>query len=137
MIAQAQTELPNECCGLLAGTIGADGIARVSHRYPLVSDLDADNPEPHPLRSSPTEYLSNPASMFAAWKDMRAHNVDIVAVYHSHPISDPVPSKKDLERNYLGDVVHFIVGLKDSTPLVRGWWLTDTDSREAEWEVVQ
>ncbi len=125
MIAHAQAELPNECCGILAGTIGTDGIARIERRYSLVNAL-----------ASPTEYESEPKSLFAAHRDMRAHGVDTVAVYHSHPTSEPVPSKKDVERNYTGTQFHFIVGLKDAEPDVRGWWLTVEDYREAEWELV-
>jgi proteasome lid subunit RPN8/RPN11 len=125
MIAQAQQELPNECCGILAGTIGTDGIARVERRYPLVNVL-----------ASPTEYESEPKSLLAAVRDMRDPGLDLLAVYHSHPASDPIPSRKDRERNYMGDVMHFIIGLNRAAPLVRGWWLMEEDYREAEWEVV-
>ncbi len=124
MVAHAQAELPNECCGLLAGTIDTDGVARITRRYPLVNAL-----------ASPTEYESEPHSMFAAERDRRSANLEFLAVYHSHPTSDPVPSKKDRERNYMGEVIHFIVGLRDGTPEVRGWWLTVDGQREAEWEV--
>ena len=149
MIVHAYAELPNECCGLLAGTIGADGIAVAVRRYSLVNELASPtaylemysawwssySPTSKELPSS-VEYLSDPQSMFAAAKDMRRHGMDILAVYHSHPTSQPVPSKKDRERNYLGDVVHFIVGLHEKAPSVRGWWLTGDDYQEAEWGVV-
>ena len=146
MIAHAYAELPNECCGLLAGTIGADGIARIARRYPLVnartnptaylsmyaawwsSHGSTDHAPPGPM-----EYLSDPQSMFVASKDMRRHDWEILAVYHSHPISAPVPSNKDREQNYLGDVIHFIVGLNDPAPEVRAWWLACEDYREADW----
>jgi proteasome lid subunit RPN8/RPN11 len=124
MIAHAEAERPNECCGLLAGTIGTDGIGRIERRYPLVNAL-----------ASPTEYESEPKSHFGAERDMRQRGIEMLAVYHSHPTSDPIPSKKDRERNLQGDVVHFIVGLKGETPDVRGWWLTRDEHREAEWEL--
>jgi proteasome lid subunit RPN8/RPN11 len=126
MVAHAQAELPNECCGLLAGTIGKDGIARIERRYGLVNAL-----------ASPTEYESDPRSMFAACRDMREQDLDILAVYHSHPTSPPIPSRKDRERNYMGEVIHFIVGLAQrATPEVQGWWLAADTHREAEWDVV-
>lgn len=121
MVAHAQAELPNECCGLLAGT--ADG--RVTHCYPLVNEA-----------ASPKEYLSEPKSMFAAVKDMRQQGIDILAIYHSHPTSEPVPSKTDLERNYMNGVLNFIVSLADEAPSVRGWWLTQSEYREAHWDWV-
>src|SRR5438128_8101176 len=36
MIDQARAELPNECCGLLAGVI-EEGVARVVRRFPLIN----------------------------------------------------------------------------------------------------
>jgi proteasome lid subunit RPN8/RPN11 len=81
------------------------------------------------------EYLSEPESMFRADRDIRRRGLDYVAVYHSHPTSPPVPSKKDLARNFSDDVVNFIISLTTDPPLVRGWWLTATDYREAEWSV--
>jgi [CysO sulfur-carrier protein]-S-L-cysteine hydrolase len=125
MIAHAQAELPNECCGILAGTISTDGIARIERRYALINAL-----------ASPTEYESEPRSMFTACRDMRTGGLDILAIYHSHPTSAPIPSRKDRERNYLGEVIHFIVGLHGDTPEVRGWWLSQDYAREAEWALV-
>jgi proteasome lid subunit RPN8/RPN11 len=148
MIGQARAELPNECCGLLAGTLIEPGAwqrlwlwlrrwlartgigpipaglvrrGRALRRYPLVNEA-----------ASPTEYLSEPHSMFAAEKDRRAHNLEFLAVYHSHPTSEPVPSCTDRERNYSPDVMNLIISLK-AAPVVRAWWLTAESYREAEW----
>ncbi len=123
MLQQAQAEHPNECCGLLAGRV-VDGVGRVERCYPLVNELE-----------SPTEYRSEPQSMFDAYRDLRNRGIDVLAVYHSHPASAPVPSRKDRERNYSEAVVNLIIGLSGPEPVVRGWWLTETDAREAAWEV--
>lgn len=128
MIHHARAELPNECVGLLAGRIVEAvelRVGRVERRYPLVNEA-----------ASPREYLSEPKSMFTAMKDMWAHGLDVLAVYHSHPTSEPVPSRTDLARNYSPDVVNFIVSMAGAEPRVRGWWLTDRDYREAEWDEV-
>ena len=123
MLAHAKAALPAECCGLLAGTV-ADGLGRVTLHLPLVNAL-----------ASPTEYESEPRSMLAAHKAMRASGTDVLAVYHSHPTSDPVPSKRDRERNYGEQVVNLIIGLRGAEPDVRGWWLTAEAAREAKWDV--
>jgi proteasome lid subunit RPN8/RPN11 len=132
MVKQALGELPNECCGLLGGIFSTDPsnpdrqVACVVQRYPLVNE-----------RVSPIEYLSEPKSMFEAVRDMRRRGLEIVAVYHSHPTAPPVPSRRDLERNYYGTaVIHFIISLQAETPTMGGWWLGEKDFREAEWEVV-
>jgi proteasome lid subunit RPN8/RPN11 len=128
MVAQAVAELPNECCGLLAGSVTAAGgvpLGRVVRRYPLVN-----------AAASPVEYLSESRSLFTAVRTIRPLGLDIVAVYHSHPTSEPVPSRKDLHNNYYTEAVHFIISLGGEAPEMRGWWLTSEDYREADWELV-
>ena len=61
---------------------------------------------------------------------------DVMAVYHSHPTSAPIPSKTDRERNYSTETPNFIISLLSEKPLVRAWWLTVEDYREADWEIV-
>jgi proteasome lid subunit RPN8/RPN11 len=72
---------------------------------------------------------------------MRRLGVEMLALYHSHPTTQPVPSRRDCARYdevrpLIGDLMHFIVGLPESVPSVRGWWLARDDYRDAEWEVV-
>jgi [CysO sulfur-carrier protein]-S-L-cysteine hydrolase len=123
MLAQALAEQPDECCGLLAGGVEA-GEGRVVARYPLVNEL-----------KSPTEYNAEPRGLFQAHRDMRDRGIEVLAIYHSHPTSPPVPSRKDRERNYSEDVVSVIISLASSPPEVRAWWLTARTHREAEWAV--
>ncbi len=125
MLAQAEAERPLECCGLLAGSARADGaVWRVVRRYPLVN-----------AAASPTEFESEPRSMFQAIKDMRRNGWDVLAVYHSHPTSPPIPSRKDRERNYSERVVNLIISLQSAQPEVRGWWLTADGPIEADWAI--
>jgi proteasome lid subunit RPN8/RPN11 len=134
MMAQALAEQPHECCGLLAGLLiapkegdaPAEAVGQVVERYPLVN-----------AAASPVEFLSEPRSLFAAHKDMRQRGLEILAVYHSHPTSEAVPSRTDLARNYSPDVVNLILSLTTRPPTVRAWWLTDADYREAVWEIVE
>ena len=85
--------------------------------------------------ASPTEYLSDPQSMFAAMREMRGEGSDVLAVYHSHPTSSAVPSRRDRERNYSTEVMNFIISLSQDEPHVRAWWLTADDHGEADWEL--
>jgi proteasome lid subunit RPN8/RPN11 len=100
----------------------ADGVAEMTHCFPLVNGL-----------GSPTRYESEPRSLFAAVRGIRDAGVELVAVYHSHPTSEPVPSRTDREQNYYGDtVVHLIVGLVGEVPVVRAWRLTGDETVEVQ-----
>lgn len=129
MVAQALAESPNECCGLLGGVIirkeGMEAVGLVEALHPLVN-----------AAASPVEYLSDPRSMFNAVRAMRAEAVDLLAIYHSHPKGEPIPSRTDRERNYSEDVMNLIISLEGEVPRVRGWWLTADAQREAKWEVL-
>jgi proteasome lid subunit RPN8/RPN11 len=126
LIAHARAEAPNECCGLLAGRT-VDGVGLTTERIPIANDL-----------SSPTRYETNARDLFVAFRRLRALDLQLLAVYHSHPASEPVPSRRDVEENTYGETaVHLIVGLAGPEPEVRAWWLTDSGYREAEWAVAQ
>lgn len=128
MIAHARAELPNECVGIFSGVVeeGPDcAIAPVQCRYPLINEAN-----------SPKRYHAE-KSLFDAHRAMYAQGHIVLAIYHSHPTSAPIPSRTDLEQNNWPSVVHLIVSLKSEEPHVRGWWLTNTDYREAEWEIVE
>jgi proteasome lid subunit RPN8/RPN11 len=122
IVKQAREELPNECCGMLAGHLES-GVGRVMRRYPL------DN-----AAASPVLFESEPHSMLAAEKMRRQEGLEFLAVYHSHPTSPPIPSKTDLERNYSLDIANVILSLCQNPPDVRAWWLTADGYREAELE---
>jgi len=132
MVAQAVKELPNECCGFLAGRVVTEladqahgtSLGQVVERYPLANEA-----------ASPVEYFSERAN-FEAQREIHKRGLDILALYHSHPTTDPVPSRKDLERNYWGsELVHLIISLKAAEPLVRGWHLFESEYREADWRI--
>jgi [CysO sulfur-carrier protein]-S-L-cysteine hydrolase len=117
MLAQAAAELPNECCGLLAGRLGGNGTsAQVTQLYALVNE-----------RASPSEFVSEPKSMFTAMKAMRQEAIEVLAVYHSHPTSEPIPSKRDQEMSYSSTVMNLIIGLANEKPEVCGWWLLENE----------
>ena len=124
MTAHARAALPAEGCGFLAGVVES-GVGRVTHFLPLVNEL-----------ASPTAFATEARSTFAAFKAMRAAGTDVLAIYHSHPTSAPIPSRHDLAQNIYGpSVAWVIVGLAGEEPEVRAWWLGETWVQEAEWAV--
>ena len=133
MISQAYSELPNECCGFLAGNIHAPSstneaslpIGLVERRFPLVNS--ANNPK---------KYDANPKSLIQAHIEMRRLGIHELAIYHSHPSSAAIPSRTDLESNGYPNVVHFIISLQDERVVARAWWLAEKDYREADWRLI-
>ncbi len=126
MIEQAHNEQPNECCGLLAGLVEPDARATVLGHFPLLN-----------AARSPMLFESDPKSIFAATRAIDQQGWQLLAIYHSHPTSEPIPSRTDLERNYDTDVMNLILSLKHDPVLIRAWWLTADSYTEADWEIVE
>ncbi|CAN5520089.1 desampylase [soil metagenome] len=105
MIAQARSELPNECCGLLAGHDDT-----VTHHVPLINEL-----------ASPTRFRTSPQSLFLAMKQLRDLKLDTAAFYHSHPTSEPVPSRRDIEEANWPGVAMVIVSLMNDDVVLKAW----------------
>ena len=114
IVAHAHRELPLECCGLLLGQ-RHDEVAEVIEAVELINELRSE-----------IAYRSEPKSLLAAYRQMRANHLEIVGIYHSHPTSPAIPSKHDLAENGYGDeVVHVILGCAVEPPEMRGWRLGD------------
>lgn len=93
IVAHAEAELPNECCGLLIGS------ALTIHE-----SVPARN-----LAASPTSYLIDPEDHFAAIRAARVSGFSVVGAYHSHPGSPPTPSARDLAEASFPEFVYLIV----------------------------
>jgi proteasome lid subunit RPN8/RPN11 len=126
MMTQAQAERPHECCGLLAGRLVSDAQrAEVMRRYPLVNSA-----------ASPVEYRAEGKDLFEAVRDMRRHDWEVLAIYHSHPTCPAIPSGVDLARNYWPGVMCLIISLQSEEPVLRGWWLEERSFQRGEWVLV-
>ena len=96
MLAHAQAEAPNECCGLLIG----EGSL-------IDESLPARNVDPEPTR----RYLLDPREHIAANRRLRGTPRQVLGCYHSHPRSPAVPSATDLAEALYPDFVWVIVSL--------------------------
>ena len=121
MIAHCLRESPLECCGVLGGTA-----ARVLSIHPLRN-----------LAASETRYDGDPAELVEAFRQLRERNLDILAIYHSHPKWEAIPSAVDRRQNYWGPMPHLIVGLLRDPPEVRVWRLSPDSQQELLWTLVE
>jgi proteasome lid subunit RPN8/RPN11 len=106
VIAHAQADAPNECCGYLRL---ADG--RVDEVF------RAQN-----LRNSPYGYEIDSRSLLAA-NDLDDDGFG-VAIYHSHPRSPAEPSQTDINLAHYPHWLYVIVSL-DGEPDMRAWRIAD------------
>lgn len=50
---------------------------------------------------------------------------DLVAIYHSHPASQPYPSPTDRAEAHYPDATYVLVSLRTGTPEVEAWRISD------------
>jgi proteasome lid subunit RPN8/RPN11 len=118
MVGHCRDEAPVEACGILAGI----DPPRVTRIYRLRNEL-----------ASETRFNADPRDVISAVVAMRRAGEQMLAIYHSHPASEPKPSRIDLERNGYGPLPQVIVSLAGDEPVVRAWRLGETDFAELEW----
>ena len=107
MIEHARTDAPVECCGLLAGRTG-----EITRSFRLRNEL-----------ASPIAYQADARDLFAAFREMRETELELLAIYHSHPTSPARPSRVDLAENYYGDIPRIIISLVGNSPVVKAFRL--------------
>lgn len=93
--------LPNESCGLLAGTVEGD-VKTVTKVY-LLTNIDASN----------EHFSMDPKEQLAALKDARADGVNIIGNFHSHPESPSRPSEEDKRLAYDPSIEYLILSLME------------------------
>lgn len=114
LVAHAEREAPNECCGLLIGKGNA-----VNDSHPARNNV-----------ASATKFTINPADHFVAVRKARAAGLDVVGAYHSHPASAALPSATDIAEASEGAPVMLIVSLLPPAPVVRAFVLEPGGSKE-------
>ena len=121
IVAHAREESPRECCGLIAAR---DGQAVAVHRVRNV----AINPK--------SAYFMEAKEQYLAMRDIEDADLEIGAIYHSHPRSEPVPSETDvnLARQWPG-MRWMIVGLQGGEPEIRTWRIVEDAFHEDAHEV--
>jgi len=110
MVAHAREEAPNEACGLLAGVESTVG------RSFRLTNVDA----------SPEHFSLDVREQFAAVKEMRAAGLEMLAVYHSHPVTPARMSVEDLRLAFTPGIAYVIVSLANpDQPVVKSFRIVD------------
>ena len=95
--AHADRTYPEECCGLLLGTIAADEkVVHEVYATPNAWDHDAASLLNDAEGLTKTRrYWIAPEDMLAAMREARQRNLGMIGVYHSHPDYPAIPSECD------------------------------------------
>ncbi len=105
LFEHARKEAPIEACGYLAGM---DGI--VVKQYPMTNtDKDSDH------------FSLDPKEQFAVIKDARLNNLQVAAVYHSHPVTPARPSEEDIKLAFDPNISYVIISLADGEEVIKSF----------------
>ena len=121
IVQQARDAAPIEACGILAGRNGA-----VQKLYEMTN-----------TDQSRVHYLMKPEEQFQVVKDMRAADLTMVAIYHSHPETRAYPSQEDIKMALTPDVVYIIISLQDpQTPDLKGFLIENGKVNETIIDII-
>jgi [CysO sulfur-carrier protein]-S-L-cysteine hydrolase len=120
MIAHAQADDPNECCGLVSSRNGD-----------VVKVYRTTNTEASRFR-----FVIDPSEQLRIYNEIEHAGLDLGAIYHSHTRSEPYPSQTDI--NFAKDwpgVLWIIIGLANGQPQVRTYEIRDGKVAETDLEI--
>ena len=117
IVAHAEEDQPNECCGIIAVK---DGRA--------VKVFRAANAE-----ASPVRYGLDPREQYEIMMEIDRNGWTLGAIYHSHTRSPAYPSQTDINLAFYPDALYLIVSLQDpERPGVRAFRIADDQVDEVE-----
>ena len=121
ILKNARENLPEEACGLIAGT--KDGNDKSIKKVYCLTNIDHSN-----------EHFSlDPKEQLAAVKDMRANGLVPLGNWHSHPESPSRPSEEDKRLAYDSTASYMILSLMDNeNPVLNSFHIEGTESEKEE-----
>ena len=125
ILAHAEKELPDEACGLIAGTI--EGGDKLIKKVYLLTNTDHSN----------EHFSMDPKEQLAAIKDMRANGLVPLGNWHSHPESPSRPSEEDKRLAYDSKASYMILSLMDrSVPVLNSFHISGADAEKEQLEII-
>ncbi len=131
LVEHARAELPNEMCGMVAGTAApADG-GRPTTWHPTRN-----------VAASPFRYEVHPEDLLRVSLEIDDRDEEVWAIAHSHVGSPARPSPTDVERAFYPDALFLLVSLDEAeadaatdAPSVRAWRIVDGQVFEVDIEI--
>lgn len=121
ILEHARAEAPNEACGLLVGRE-----EYVTHVLPATNV--AENPR--------VAYLMDPHDQIRYFQQIEEQGLDLLGIYHSHPVSPAYPSPTDLSMAYYPEAVYAILSLMHrDNPILRAFRIVDSHISEVTFQI--
>ena len=125
ILAHAESCLPEEACGLIAGELSDGG--KIIKKVYLFTNIDHSN-----------EHFSlDPKEQLAAIKDMRAEGLTPLGNWHSHPESPSRPSEEDKRLAYDSSASYLILSLMNRESPVLNSFKISGDTAENEGLIIE
>jgi len=122
LLAHAERNVNQECCGLLAGKSGV-----ITHAYPATNAAG----------NASTSYEIAPQELFRLMREIRAAGLELLGIYHSHPTSENKPSQRDIERAYYPAAAYFIISPRtDAARAIRAFSIQDGQASELDIQIL-
>lgn len=118
------TGLPNEACGLIAGTVSGDN--KYIEKVYLLTNIDASN----------EHFSMDPREQLAAVKDIRTNGLSLLGNFHSHPESPSRPSEEDKRLAYDTKADYLILSLMNQKePILKAFLINQ--NKEVTEELIE
>ncbi|HEX9697272.1 MAG TPA: M67 family metallopeptidase [Actinomycetota bacterium] len=118
VLAACRTEYPHEVCGLIGARDGV--LVRV---WPVRNVAEP--------QAGACGFLMDSRAQLRAMREMEDADLELGAIYHSHPNTPAVPSDGDVRLAAYPEAAHLIASLVDpDQPEVRAWRIADGQATE-------
>ena len=94
IVSIAEAGLPNEVCGILTG----------------IENKVLDVIQIRNIMASPFSYSFDPAELIHTINKIEESEEELLAFFHSHPGSPPIPSQTDIRNHHYPGIPHLILG---------------------------
>jgi proteasome lid subunit RPN8/RPN11 len=121
MVSHALAEMPDECCGILAGTDGRG-----------LKVYQTANYEHSPLR-----YSVAPEELLSIYQEIDDKGWKLLGIYHSHTHTEAYPSERDIKHAYWSDALYIIISLiNPAQPVIKIFQIAKGKVIEQEYEII-
>jgi [CysO sulfur-carrier protein]-S-L-cysteine hydrolase len=114
MVEHGNLALPYEACGVLAGNQ-----TNVQSIWQLENEWKSDR-----------RFYVSKHEVERTVKRIKQVNQNVLAIYHSHPYTAPIPSTLDIANHPADNVKMVIISFKGGSPLVKWYRIRDANYEE-------